>query len=201
MVADCWMNSSRSTATGFRTPVADGRWRSGNARRSRQRATTIFALCVRFREAPVGASPVRDLPGCDEVRAGFSVVTSRPPEARLPRVPYGEVLVEGWRRSRAGVSLGRAANPCGHIGKPGLFSFTSRLGCPLPPLAGDGRRQPMASGGARHGFTCLSAPPCCCPAPFMATVPPTTPGAGPASGWSARMARVNHPIAWRNPRK
>src|SRR5437764_2287081 len=69
----------------------------------------------------------------DEGRARSSAVVGDQRQASLTRVIYLEVVRVARERGFAMVSLGSDPNLYGHLVKPGLFSFKSRLGfVPVP---------------------------------------------------------------------
>ncbi|MFF4713043.1 GNAT family N-acetyltransferase [Streptomyces eurythermus] len=91
-------------------------------------AESYCAVTVRSHGTLVGACLNQDLPAKDEIRARFSAVTAEQRQDSLGRVLYGETLRVARERCRRWVSLGRDVNLYGHVVKPGLFSFKSRLG-------------------------------------------------------------------------
>ncbi|WP_233636591.1 MULTISPECIES: GNAT family N-acetyltransferase [unclassified Streptomyces] len=91
-------------------------------------AASYHAVTVRFQGELVGACLNQELSVEDEVRARFSAVTSGQRHDSLGRVLYWETLRRARERKRRWVSLGRDINLYGHVCKPGLFSFKSRLG-------------------------------------------------------------------------
>ncbi|MEU5364025.1 GNAT family N-acetyltransferase [Streptomyces sp. NPDC005925] len=91
-------------------------------------AGTYCAVTVRSEGSLVGACLNQDLPARDEIRARFSAVTPEQRSDSLSRVLYWETLREARARQRRWASLGRDINLYGHVVKPGLFSFKSRLG-------------------------------------------------------------------------
>ncbi|WP_043726668.1 GNAT family N-acetyltransferase [Kutzneria sp. 744] len=96
-------------------------------------ADDYFAVCAWDGDILVGASINQQSRERDEVRARFSAVVADQRQASLTRVLYLEVVREARERGFAMVSLGSDPNLYGHLVKPGLFSFKSRLGfVPVP---------------------------------------------------------------------
>ncbi|WP_405150417.1 GNAT family N-acetyltransferase [Sphaerisporangium sp. NBC_01403] len=91
-------------------------------------ADQYFAVCVWDGDDLAGACLNLQSRDKDEVRARFSAVVPDHREAGLPRLLYLEVVEEARRRGFGWVSLGSDPNLYGHIVKPGLFGFKSRLG-------------------------------------------------------------------------
>jgi hypothetical protein len=96
-------------------------------------AENYFAVCAWDGDVLVGASINHQSRERDEVRARFSAVVADQRQASLARVMYLEVVRIARERGFAAVSLGSDPNLYGHLVKPGLFSFKSRLGfVPVP---------------------------------------------------------------------
>ncbi|MEU4408123.1 GNAT family N-acetyltransferase [Streptosporangium sp. NPDC023963] len=87
-----------------------------------------FALCAWDGETLAGACLNLQSRDKDEVRARFSAVAPRYHATGLARLLYMEVIEEARRREFTWVSLGSDPNLYGHLTKPGLFGFKSRLG-------------------------------------------------------------------------
>ncbi|MET8155508.1 GNAT family N-acetyltransferase [Sphaerisporangium sp. NPDC005289] len=87
-----------------------------------------FAVCAWDGDDLAGACLNLQSRPKDEVRARFSAVTPRLRSAGLPRLLYMRVIEEARRRGFGWVSLGSDPNLYGHMVKPGLFGFKSRLG-------------------------------------------------------------------------
>lgn len=96
-------------------------------------AETYHAVTVRSGGSLVGACLNQDLAANDEIRARFSAVAAEQRSGSLARLLYWETLGEARSRRRRWVSLGRDINLYGHVVKPGLFSFKSRLGFTAVP--------------------------------------------------------------------
>ena len=96
-------------------------------------AENYFAVCVWDDGLLVGASINQQSRERDEVRARFSAVVPGQRQASLARVIYLEVVRVARQRGFAWVGLGSDPNLYGHLVKPGLFGFKSRLGfVPVP---------------------------------------------------------------------
>ncbi|MEV6603142.1 GNAT family N-acetyltransferase [Kutzneria sp. NPDC051319] len=94
---------------------------------------SYFAVCVWDGDALVGASINQRSRQRDEVRARFSAVVPDQRQASLTRVIYLEIVRVAREEGYTMVSLGSDPNLYGHLVKPGLFSFKSRLGfVPVP---------------------------------------------------------------------
>ncbi|GAA3828633.1 hypothetical protein GCM10022226_56840 [Sphaerisporangium flaviroseum] len=113
--------------------------RHGWAVASRQReailaaAEEYFAVCVTDGEEFAGACLTLLSGERDEARARFAALAPGPRATGLARLLYMEVIAEARRRGITWVSLGSDPNLYGHIVKPGLFGFKSRLGfVPVP---------------------------------------------------------------------
>lgn len=89
-------------------------------------AGAYFAVCVRHGAELVGCCLVRQ--DADMVRVRFSAVDSPRRHSSLARVLYLEAIRTARQRGHRRVSLGTDPNLYGHIAKPGLLSFKSRLG-------------------------------------------------------------------------
>ncbi|GIH72208.1 hypothetical protein Mth01_44610 [Sphaerimonospora thailandensis] len=111
-----------------------GKMRHGWAGASAQRAQILaaadqyFAVCVWDGADLAGACLSLQSREKDEVRARFSAVVPHHRAAGLPRLLYMKVIEEARRRGFGWVSLGSDPNLYGHMVKPGLFGFKSRLG-------------------------------------------------------------------------
>lgn len=96
-------------------------------------ADSYFAVCAWEGDILVGASINQQSKERDEVRARFSAVVADQRQASLTRVIYLEVVRVARELGFLMVSLGSDPNLYGHLVKPGLFSFKSRLGfVPVP---------------------------------------------------------------------
>ncbi|WP_433381289.1 GNAT family N-acetyltransferase [Streptosporangium sp. CA-115845] len=87
-----------------------------------------FAACAWDGESLAGACISLQSRDKDEVRARFSAVAPQYHATGLARLLYMEVIKEARRRGFTWVSLGSDPNLYGHLAKPGLFGFKSRLG-------------------------------------------------------------------------
>jgi len=92
-----------------------------------------FAVCAYDGNALMGCSLGWHRPHLDIVQLRFSAVDASWRDAGLARVLYLAAADETRRRGIATISLGMDPNLYGHIAKPGLFRFKSRLGfVPMP---------------------------------------------------------------------
>ncbi|MCX2181309.1 GNAT family N-acetyltransferase [Streptomyces sp. SKN60] len=96
-------------------------------------AGSYCAVTVRSQGTLVAGCLNQDVPAKDEIRARFSAVSSDHRHDSLARLLYWEMLREARGRKRRWASLGRDINLYGHVVKPGLFSFKSRLGFAAVP--------------------------------------------------------------------
>ncbi|WP_299532059.1 GNAT family N-acetyltransferase [uncultured Streptomyces sp.] len=96
-------------------------------------AEAYSAVTVRSHGTLVAACLNQDVPAKDEIRARFSAVSSDRRHDSLARLLYWEMLREARVRKRRWAILGRDINLYGHVVKPGLFSFKSRLGFTAVP--------------------------------------------------------------------
>jgi GNAT superfamily N-acetyltransferase len=94
-------------------------------------AGSYFAVCAYACGALVGACLARCATGRVTVR--FSAVAPQWRRAGLTRVLYAEAIEEAGSRGYRSVSLGTDPNLYGHIAKPGLLGFKSRLGFTAHP--------------------------------------------------------------------
>jgi hypothetical protein len=92
-----------------------------------------FAVCAWEGADLAGACISLQSPDRDEVRGRFGAVAARHHATGLTRLLYMELIGEARRRGFTWVSLGSDPNLYGHLAKPGLFGFKSRLGfVPVP---------------------------------------------------------------------
>lgn len=98
-----------------------------------EEADRHFAVCAYDGQALVGCSLGWHRPHLDIVQLRFSAVDAAWRDAALARVLYLAAAEETRRRGVGTISLGMDPNLYGHIAKPGLFRFKSRLGfVPMP---------------------------------------------------------------------
>ncbi len=84
-------------------------------------------------EELAGGCLALECPAVDTLVVRFSAVTARWRRASLARVLYPTALAEGRRRGYTRATLGNEPNLLGHLTRPGLLEFKSRLGFrPVP---------------------------------------------------------------------
>jgi GNAT superfamily N-acetyltransferase len=87
-----------------------------------------FAVCAYADDELVGCCLGWQRAHLDMVQMRYSAVDSRRRDAGLARALYLAVAQEARQRGFGRLSLGMDPNIYGHIAKPGLFGFKSRLG-------------------------------------------------------------------------
>jgi hypothetical protein len=92
-----------------------------------------FAVCVHQDAELVGCCVARLDKDMDMVRIRFSAVDIPGREASLARVFFMAVIQVARQSGQRSVSLGSDPNLYGHIAKPGLLGFKSRLGFSAHP--------------------------------------------------------------------
>lgn len=92
-----------------------------------------FGVFLFERETLVGGCVVLEAPDKRAVRVRFSAVTDRERAASVPRALYFSALRTARDKGYRWATLGDDPNLYGHIARPGLFTFKSRMGFEAVP--------------------------------------------------------------------